>query len=439
MLEGLKMPLLNLKSILQVTQSLRNNEIDPIDYINELEDIYNQLEPEIRAFVPENRRFDRLRGEAEALKAKYPNTHKRPLLFCFPIGVKDIFHVDGFPTQAGSQLPSDRLVGKEAKSVAILKGLGALILGKTITTEFAYFAPGLTRNPHNLNHTPGGSSSGSAAAVASGLALFAFGTQTIGSVIRPASYCGVVGYKPTYERISKDGVLPLSPSVDTVGYFTTNVISARFMAQFLCTGWQSSQQMDRKPVFGIPYGPYLNEATTEMLDHFERTCSLINKAGYQIKEVKMMLDFAEIKHRHNLIVAVEAAQIHKNLYAEFSSLYHPKTIELIKRGKEVNFNDYQNALNGCVKFREELTTIMKIEGIDLWLSPPAKDSAPHGLESTGDPVMNLPWTHCGFPVINIPSGLNVNNLPIGLQVSAVWNRDESLLYWGIEIERLLSG
>ncbi len=142
----------------------------------------------------------------------------RPPLFGIPIGIKDIFHVNGFSTHAGSRLPPKQLMGEEAKCVSDLKKAGALILGKTVTTEFAYFEPGPTMNPHNPNHTPGGSSSGSAAAVAAGLCPLALGSQTIGSIIRPASFCGVVGYKPSYDRISRDGVIPVSPSLDHIGF-----------------------------------------------------------------------------------------------------------------------------------------------------------------------------------------------------------------------------
>ena len=150
-------------------------------------------EPSIQALLPEAGRFDRLRREARALADRYRDPSARPPLFGWLFGVKDIFHVDGWPTRAGSRLPESVLVGPEAESVARLKAAGALILGKTVTTEFAYFTPGPTRNPHNLEHTPGGSSSGSAAAVAAGYCPFALGTQTIGSIIRPAAFCGTIG------------------------------------------------------------------------------------------------------------------------------------------------------------------------------------------------------------------------------------------------------
>jgi Asp-tRNA(Asn)/Glu-tRNA(Gln) amidotransferase A subunit family amidase len=398
-----------------------------------------QKEPGVKAFLPEKKRFDRLKQEINALHEKFPDPDLRLELFCLPIGVKDIFHVDGFNTYAGTKIPPGRFTGAEASSVSILKNLGALILGKTVTTEFAYFAPGPTRNPHNPDHTPGGSSSGSAAAVAAGIVPFAFGTQTIGSIIRPASYCGVVGFKPTYNRIPKDGVIPLSPSVDTIGFFTSDTTNARFMAGFLCTGWQSRKKLKTRPVLGVPDGPYIQEAESEMLEHFERVCARLKETGYPIKIINAMSDFKDIYHRHNVIVASEAAQIHQTWFIEFGDKYHPKSIELIERGQGIGQDNYREALHGRDKLRAELTVLMESEGIDLWLSPPAKGPAPFGLESTGDPVMNLPWTHCGFPSLNIPAGLNKHNLPMGLQVSAGWYQDEALLHWGEEIEKSLHG
>ncbi|MFN8425991.1 MAG: amidase [Anaerolineales bacterium] len=206
-----------------ITQSFRNNEISARDLVSSLQSLFDSREPDILAFIPEENRFERLLKEAEELVKKYPDPSNRPPLFGMTVGVKDIFHVDGFVTQAGSKLLAQDLQGNEAASVTKLKNAGALILGKTVTTEFAYFTPGPTRNPHNPSHTPGGSSSGSAAAVGAGMCDLALGTQTIGSVIRPAAFCGVVGFKPTYERISREGVIPLSPTFDHVGVFANDV------------------------------------------------------------------------------------------------------------------------------------------------------------------------------------------------------------------------
>ena len=216
------------------------NESALLAYLGDLEARFEKREPDVLAYVPEDRRFERLQREARALLVEYPEAAKRPKLFGVPVGVKDIFHVDGFVTRAGSEVPVALLQGTEAESVRRLKEAGALIMGKTVTTEFAYFAPGPTRNPHNPAHTPGGSSSGSAAAVGAGLCPLALGTQTIGSITRPAAFSGVVGYKPTYDRISRAGVVPLSPSVDHIGVFGRDVNWVASAAAVLVEAWDSA-------------------------------------------------------------------------------------------------------------------------------------------------------------------------------------------------------
>jgi len=417
---------------IELISALRQGKIKIINYLAGLEEHFNRREPEVLAFLPEEDRFARLRLEADSLRARYPRPEARPPLYGLPIGVKDIFHVAGFPTRAGSQLPPEILIGPEAASVTALKNAGALIFGKTVTTEFAYFAPGPTRNPHNPAHTPGGSSSGSAGAVAAGLVPFAFGTQTIGSITRPASYCGVVGFKPSYDRISKAGVVPLASSVDHIGFFTPDIASAQVIAGILCQGWREISTA-RKPVLGIPEGPYLRQADAEMLAHFEAVCQRLQLAGYQVKRVPAMPDFDDIYARHNLITAAEAAQTHQMWFAEYSDHYHPKTSDLIRRGQATSPERLAEALQGCEQLRNELTALMDEHSIDLWLSPSAPGAAPRGLDSTGDPVMNLPWTHSGLPTLNIPSGFNEAGLPLGLQVAARWYGDEALLQWALAL------
>jgi Asp-tRNA(Asn)/Glu-tRNA(Gln) amidotransferase A subunit family amidase len=428
--------LLTQLNIPTLSKALGSGDTDPLDYLNELEITFTLREPDVLSFILEEDRFGRLENDIKLTQAVHTDPGGRPPLYCLPIGVKDIFHVNGFKTKAGSKLPPDRLKGTEAKTVTILKNAGALVFGKTVTTEFAYFGPGPTKNPHNPSHTPGGSSSGSAAAVAVGLVPFAFGTQTIGSIIRPASYCGIVGFKPTYGRISNEGVIPLAPSVDTIGYFTRDIASTLHMAGFLCKGWKPTFGIERKPTLGISSGPYLDKANPEMLAHFESVCARLSNAGYKVLNIPVMADFEDIYHHHNVIVAVEASRIHRTWFAEFKDLYHPKTIELIHRGQKANPDEYQSALIGRENLRRDLIEIKERREIDLWLSPPAVDAAPRGLESTGDPVMNLPWTHCGFPSLNIPAGFNKAGLPMGLQVSAAWGQDEALLDWALEMEKV---
>lgn len=424
-------------SLATVAQALHSGDLSLHTYLDELEERFQNREPEVLAFLPEEGRFQRLRREAQGLFERYQESHVRPPLFGVPVGVKDIFHVDGFETQAGSQVPAERIAGPEAKAVTQLKTAGALILGKTVTTEFAYFAPGPTRNPHNSGHTPGGSSSGSAAAVGAAMVPLALGTQTIGSITRPAAFCGIFGYKPSYERISRDGVIPLSPSSDHVGILAADLSGIELAAAILIQDWQPVSSSHR-PNLGVPAGPYLEKASAEGLEHFWATCQHLEETGYQIEMVEAMSDFEEIVDRHNQIVAAEAAQVHEEWFAEFRTLYHSKTAELIHRGQSISQEDLSIALDGGKQLRQDLIALMDKYNLELWISPAAPGPAPLGLDSTGDPVMNLPWSHSGLPTMNLPTGFNAFGLPLGLQIAAGWFADEKLVDWSAEIFQKLS-
>lgn len=417
----------DLDRLKDLAEGFRTGRLSVMDYLDRIKTRFDKIEPQVKAFVSEETdRFERLAQEIKDLESRFPDPDSRPPLYGIPVGVKDIFHVEGFPTRAGSRVPSGVLGGPEATSVMILKSAGALVLGKTVTTEFAYFAPGPTRNPHNMGHTPGGSSMGSAAAVATGLCPLALGTQTVGSVLRPASFCGVVGFKPSYGRISVDGVIPLALSVDHVGFFTTDVDGAAIVASVLCVGWRQIAELSRL-VFGVPEGPYLKKASEEGLGHFGQTCSRLSEAGFQIRPVDMFKDFEDIFQRHNTLVAAEAAQVHQEWFGTYSGLYHEKTAELIRRGQGVGPDVLEACRAGREKLRGEIMSCMDQYGLSAFLAPTAVGPAPPGLESTGDPVMNLPWTHAGLPAMSLPSGKNAEGLPLGLQLIGRWMGDEELL------------
>lgn len=421
--------------LVELVQKLRSGQLLLSDYLAQLEAQFAEREPEVQAFMPEAGRWDRLNYEAQLLLDQYPEPEQRPALFGVPVGVKDIFRVDGFITTAGSKLPPEVLHGTEAASVARLKQAGALILGKTVTTEFAYFGPGPTRNPHNLEHTPGGSSSGSAAAVAAGLAPLTLGTQTIGSIVRPASFCGVVGFKPSYERVSREGVIPLSPSLDHIGPFANDVAGVQLAASILIEDWQPSA-VQRPPSFGIPDGPYLQSAEPEMLAYFEAKVQKLSAAGYSVCRVPVLQNFDEVQARQAVMVSGDAARVHAEWFPQFKAIYHPRTAELIEHGQQVSETDLEAARAGRAQLREELTALMSANSIDIWLAPSAPGPAPVGLESTGKPIMNLPWTQAGLPALNLPSG-KINGLPVGLQLIGGWHQDEELLHWAQQIERLI--
>jgi len=417
------------------TAALRSGARSLADYLDELETRFARVEPKVHAFVPEADRFERLRVEAKELISRFPKGSERPPLFGVPIGVKDIFHVDGFATAAGSRLPPEELAGPEAEVVTQLRSAGALVLGKTATTEFAYFAPAATRNPHDPAHTPGGSSSGSAAAVAAQLCPLTLGTQTIGSISRPASYCGVVGYKPSYERVSRAGVIPLAPSVDHVGFFSPDVAGTERVASIVGANWKSVYE-ERPPILGIPGGPYLRRAANGGRAFFRALCLRLSQLGYDIRRVDAMPDFEGVELRHRAIVAAEAARVHADWYERFRDLYHPKTASLIEEGLAISDSELQTALVGCEDLRHELEGLRQQAKVDVWISPAAPGIAPHGLDSTGDPIMNLPWTHAGLPTLSIP--VRTAGLPQGLQVAAGWMQDERLFGWGRRLEQALS-
>ncbi|GMR09193.1 MAG: amidase [Anaerolineae bacterium] len=428
-----------------IPEALHLLQQEPVAYFEQLEANFEERESQVQAFLPDEQRFARVRADYEALDERYTERQDRPPLFGLPIGVKDIFHADGFETHAGSRLPADRLGGQQAASVTRLKQAGALVLGKTVTTEFAYFAPGPTRNPHNLDHTPGGSSSGSAAGVAAGLVPFAFGTQTVGSINRPAAFCGVVGFKPSYGRISTAGVIPLAPSLDHVGFFTAEVGGALAVAPHLLSDWKpgdlDSRLGDLAPGtirLGIPRGPYMQGASDEALAHFESVKIRLERGGLRVIDVPTMANCAEISERHYLILAAEAAAVHKDWFDEYGELYNPKTAELIEKGREISGDRLTAALEGRGQLREQLQALTEEYRIDAWISPAAPGPAPEGIESTGDPAMNLPWTYSGLPTIGLPSGWSPDQLPLGIQLTGAWYGDERLLAESVAVERALT-
>lgn len=408
--------------------ALKNGTCDLLSYIDEVYQRIDTVEPQIHALLPEADRRTRLISEATALQARFPNPADRPPLYGILLGVKDLFSSEGFATRAGSQLPAELFAGPEAACVSSLRNAGALIVGKTITAEFAYVEPGPTRNPHNLQHTPGGSSNGSAAAVAAGFCPVALGTQTSGSVIRPAAFCGIVGFKPSYGRIPASGLVLCAPSLDTVGFFTQDIDGIAVVAPLLCGQWQNIE-VTNKPVLGVPDGPYLGKASPEALQAFATQLSRLEQAGYIVRHVPVMHNFGTIYHQHMRLVFAEMAQQHHTWFAQFETLYRPRTATAIRAGQLVSAEELAAARAGRSKLRRTLEAAMAQNGIDLWVCPAAPGPAPEEISTTGDPIMNLPWTYAGMPAITIPAGYAANGLPLGLQLIGSYMADEQLVAW----------
>lgn len=425
--------------------ALRGGELTPAEHAADVCDRIDRLDGDIHAFVEEPGRVERLTAAADRLADAYADApaERRPALYGVQVGVKDIIHVEGLPTRGGSALPAELLAGPQATIVDRLVAAGAIVTGKTVTAEFAHRVPGATRNPHAYDHTPGGSSSGSAAAVGAGMVPVALGTQTVGSVIRPAAFCGVVGFKPSYGRIPTDGILYNAPSFDTLGMFTTDVAGAALVASVVCDGWRTEgTHTGRRPVLGAPATQYLNQAEPAGAAAFERQLAQLAAAGYEIRHTDFLADIKEINERHSLINCVEFAETHAEWFASHESFYSAGTADAIRLGPTMDRPLLAPARDEHRSFRSVVDAELARNGVDVWISPAATGPAPASIETTGDATMNLPWTHGGLPTITVPAGCVDGGagvpLPVGLQCAARFGADEELLGWAGPIAAVMS-
>ncbi len=424
-------------SLTEQVSATRSGELPLQDLIAQTLERLELVNPSVRAILPDPRLRERLSSEAADIIDRWPTPSLRPPLFGAMVAVKDIFNVSRMPTRAGSAVPPESFSGREADVVARLREAGALVLGKAVTTEFAYFAPGATANPHNRAHTPGGSSSGSAAAVAAGIAPLALGSQTVGSVIRPASFCGVVGFKPSYDRIPTGGTLYYSPSVDTIGYFVNSVADAALVATVLLTGWRAGEDAEApKPTIGIPNGAFLDQAGTEIREALDAAADKLRDDGFSVAPTATLHDIEEINARHRNLTTREFAETHHERYEKYGAMFRPESAQLYEAGTRIAAEAAEEGRAGRITLRQRLHERMDRAGIDLWLAPSAVGPAPRGLSSTGDPAMNLPWTHAGMPVISLPFG-DVDGLPLGLSLVGRFGHDETLLGQAAMVESAL--
>ncbi|MFB6106104.1 MAG: amidase [Halobacteriaceae archaeon] len=412
-----------------VAASLRSGERDPHEYVRTLLDRAATLDPEIRALCEEPDREERVRADLCATVERFDGGD-RPPLYGVPVGVKDIVDVRGLLTRAGSDVPPTELTGEEASVVRRLREAGAVPMAKTVTTEFAYMAPGPTRNPHALAHTPGGSSSGSAAGVAAGLFPLAIGSQTGGSVLRPAAFCGVVGFKPTYDRIPTDGVVPAAPSLDTLGTFTQDVAGARLAASVLCDDWEPRDPADvASPVLGVPADAYLALTSETAQERFERHVDALEESGYDVRRTDLFADPERASESHQTLMRAEMALAHESWYAAHGDDYRPETAAWIAAGREESVGALAAARAFAEDLRAHVRETAAAAGVDCWVSPAAPGPAPEGLDDTGSSTMNRLWTYAGLPAVSVPAGTTDAGLPVGLQCCAGRMDGERLLAW----------
>jgi Asp-tRNA(Asn)/Glu-tRNA(Gln) amidotransferase A subunit family amidase len=345
-----------------------------------------------------------------------------------PVGVKDIIDTADLPTEMGSPVFAGNRPAKNAALVERLLAAGAYVLGKTVTTEFAFLHPGKTRNPWNPAHTPGGSSSGSAAAVAAGFVPGAIGTQTNGSVIRPAAFCGVVGFKPGFGLSSCAGTLQFSASLDQIGVFTRSVADAAALASALAKPGSVSANVgrsDRPPRIAFLARFPWNQADPEAAAHFKAGMERLKGAGAVVAELSLDPAFDEAQRLHRTVMFYEGARQHAPRQAQHRASLSPLLNAAIDAGLGISDQEYAQAIAGSGKIRDLAEGMF--DGCDVIACLPAPGVAPASLETTGDPSFCTLWSLTGFPAITIPTGLSTGRLPLGLQLAARAGADDALL------------
>jgi len=335
-----------------------------------------------------------------------------------PFGVKDIVETKGMATEYGSPLYKGRLGTEDAAIIREMRSRGAVLLGKTVTTAFAYRTPGPTRNPRDLGHTPGGSSSGSAAAVAAGMVPFTIGEQTRGSMLRPASFCGVTGFKPTHDLLPMEGVLALAKSLDTLGLYTHT--AADMMALWKALGHPAGGEEQ----FSLGAPEPVPECDPEMANAFRQAIALLRRAGIAIKAVDIADLLKKLNEAGDVIEAYEGARFHEARLKEFGDRLDQNIANLVRNGLKIPAERYDDTRRFIADSRVRFAEIFK--STPVILTPAAVGPAPLGLSSTGDPRMDAPWTALGTPAISIPMPM-ASGLPLGLQLTADLGQDSRVL------------
>lgn len=409
-------------TIADSARQIRAGQLKPSELVERCFRKIDGLEPQIRAWVC----LDRARALATAqqLDAELAAGKCRGPLHGIPIGVKDIVDVQGLPTRAGSPLTSEKPVVKDAAVVARLRDAGAVILGKTVTTEYACFDPPPTRNPWNLQHTPGGSSSGSAAAVAAGMCLAAIGTQTGGSITRPASYCGVCGFKPTIGKISLDGVVPFSEPLDHMGPIAGCVADLKLMFDAMSGSAGDARSTDMPPRIGLLAAYFMDEADQEVVAKTRIALARLQTAGAMVTEVGVPESFRDVHANHRVLMAVGAADVHREQFTAQSGKYGREISILIREGLGIDQAAYRQALEHQQRFRAEMAQCFG--NCDVLVTPATPTAAPTA-ETTGNPKFNSPWSHSGLPTVSLPCALSQNGLPLCLQLIGPRGSEDRLL------------
>jgi aspartyl-tRNA(Asn)/glutamyl-tRNA(Gln) amidotransferase subunit A len=427
-----------LSTILSAAADLRTGRQTPVDLLDACLQRIDRYEPAVKAWVFVDRAG--ARADAEHLTAEARRGQWRGPLHGIPLGIKDIFDVSDWPTAAGSRLWAQSIARRDATIVRRLRQAGAVFVGKTVTTQYASFDPPPTRNPWDPTRTPGGSSSGSAVAVACGMCLGALGSQTGGSITRPASYCGVAGCKPTYGRVSVDGVMPLASSMDHPGPIACCVRDLAVLLQIIA-GFDPYDPLcsDRpvpdylaalalptpKPRLGRVRGLFDDLAEPAMRSLMDRIGDVFRTGGATVTGVALPAAFSEVIPRHRVVMAVEGAQFHEPRLRRHPDDYAPRIRGLLEEGLACPAPEYAR----CKEHQQHLSReiLACFEGVDALLAPATRGPAPT-VDTTGDPAFNSPWSYTGLPVVSIQAGWTSEGLPLAIQlVGRPWAEAELLV------------
>ncbi|TAM06271.1 MAG: amidase [Pusillimonas sp.] len=419
--------------VAQAAAAIREKRLTSVELVQDCLAAIVRREPDVRAW--QHLDADQAMQQAVALD----QTPVKGCLHGVPIGIKDIINTKDMPTEYGSSIYRGNRPVADAACVALLRRAGAVIMGKTVTTEFAFFRPGKTRNPRRLTHTPGGSSSGSAAAVADHMVPGALGSQTAGSIIRPASYCGVVGYKPSYGDFSLVGVKGLSHSLDTLGTLTRSVVDAMLLRRALLGGADEDTHEPSAhwvPSIALCRTPSWSQASFEVQAGIEKLLARLSSCGARVGEVTLPDGLNSFTELQKVLMSYEAA---RSLAYEFD--VSPERLsnsirELVEAGIGVCREDYLSARSASEWGGQQLEPVF--ERWDVLLAPSSPGPAPAGLENTGDPIFSRMWMLLGLPTLSLPAFYGSDGLPVGVQLVGMRLGDDRLFRCARWVERVLS-
>ena len=409
--------------IADLARHIREEELSPADLVRGCLDRIKVTEPAIKAWREVC--VDTVVTEAEQRAKEVESGIVCGPLHGIPVGIKDIIDVAGVPTRCNSLSRADAAPATaDAEIVSALRAAGALILGKTQTTEFAYFDPSPACNPHNIEHTPGGSSSGSAAAVAAGTVPAALGTQTMASVNRPAAYCGIAAFKPSTRLFSTFGIEPLSALYDTVGFYGWSVADATAVFDAVCPtyarlGWKELR--DSPLIVVALQDPFIDDADDEIKQAVEQVAERLAGAGHAVEAKNSSVSFKQLYDLHVLTMEYEIGRIQIRLLDEPEGQVGIKLTETIRRGSKIADAAYLDARRKLDKVRTEFFDAFR--GVDAFLWPATPKTAPKGIAWTGEPKFISPWTALGGPIVTMPAGFAADGLPIGCLITGAPGSD----------------